>query len=85
MNPKVKVHLSTIRDLFEMLFEKFLNDIETKNYESVIFTHFLENMSDKYTDRHSSQEIVRDFLAGMTDQYFITNCPEHLRPKMNNL
>ncbi len=85
MNPKVKVHLNSIRKLFEILFEKFLNDIETKNNESVIFTHFLENMSFKYIDRHSPQEIVRDFLAGMTDQYFIMNCPKHLRPKENNL
>jgi len=85
MNPKVKVHLNTIRELFEMLFDRFLNDIETRNNESVIFTHFLENMSHKYIDRHSSQEIVRDFLAGMTDQYFIMNCPKHLRPKENNL
>jgi dGTPase len=85
MNPKVKEHLGTIRRLFEMLFERFLNDIETKNNESVIFTHFLENMSHKYIDHHSSQEIVRDFLAGMTDQYFIMNCPKHLRPKKNNV
>lgn len=85
MNPKVKVHLKTIRELFEILFDRFLNDIETRNNESVIFTHFLENMSHKYIDRHSSQEIVRDFLAGMTDQYFIMNCPKHLRPKENNL
>jgi len=85
MNPKVKVHLNTIRRLFELLFDRFLNDIETRNNESVIFTHFLENMSHKYIDRHSSQEIVRDFLAGMTDQYFIMNCPKHLRPKENNL
>jgi dGTPase len=85
MNPKVKVHLNTIRELFKLLFDRFLNDIETRNNESVIFTHFLENMSQKYIDRHSSQEIVRDFLAGMTDQYFIMNCPKHLRPKENNL
>jgi len=85
MNPKVKVHLNTIRELFEMLFDRFLNDIDTRNNESVIFTHFLENMSFKYIDRHSPQEIVRDFLAGMTDQYFIMNCPKHLRPKENNL
>jgi len=85
MNPKVKFHLNSIRKLFEILFERFLNDIETKNNESVIFTHFLENMSFKYIDRHSPQEIVRDFLAGMTDQYFIMNCPKHLRPKENNL
>jgi dGTPase len=85
MNPKVKVHLNTIGELFGMLFERFLNDIETKNHESVIFTHFLEDMSHNYIDQHSFQEIVRDFLAGMTDQYFIMNCPEHLRPKKKNL
>lgn len=85
MNPKVKKHLGTIRDLFEMLYERFLRDIETQNNDSVIFTHFLENMSHKYIDRHSPQEIVRDFLAGMTDQYFIMNCPMHLRPKSNHL
>jgi dGTPase len=85
MNPKVKIHLNTIHELFEMLFERFLNDTETKNHESVIFTHFLEDMAETYIDQHSSQEIVRDFLAGMTDQYFLMNCPEHLRPKNRNL
>lgn len=85
MNPKVKIHLNTIRDLFEMLFERFLNDIRKNNHESVIFTHFLENMSPKYIERHFPQEIVRDFLAGMTDQYFLMNCPKHLRPKKNSM
>ena len=85
MNAKVKKHLGTIRDLFEMLFERFLSDIETQNFDSVIFTQFLENMSHQYIDNHSPQEIVRDFLAGMTDQYFIMNCPKHLRPKSNSL
>jgi dGTP triphosphohydrolase len=23
---------------------------------------------------------VRDFISGMTDQYFLNQCPEHLRP-----
>lgn len=85
MNPRVKEHLGTIRRLFEMLFERFLNDIETQNHESVIFSQFLENMSPGYINGHCSQEIVRDFLAGMTDQYFIMNCPKHLRPEKNNL
>ncbi len=81
MNPKVKKHLETIRELFEFLFEKFYNDIETKNRQSVIFSSFLKDMSPDYIESHSPQEIVRDFLAGMTDQYFIMNCPEHMRPE----
>lgn len=85
MNPKIKRHLATIHKLFEILFEKFLEDIETQNRKSVIFTHFLKGMAPDYTDQHGSPEIVRDFLAGMTDQYFIMNCPEHMRPAKNSI
>jgi len=24
---------------------------------------------------------VRDFIAGMTDRFFLEQCPKHLRPK----
>ncbi|MFO8082876.1 MAG: HD domain-containing protein [Desulfobacterales bacterium] len=85
MNPKVKIHLERIRKLFELLFEKFLNDIEIQNHKSVIFRSFLKDMSPGYIESHSAQEIVRDFLAGMTDQYFIMNCPEHMRPEKSSI
>jgi dGTPase len=81
LNPNIKRHLDIIRSLFEMLFEKYLTDIETKNHESVIFHGFLSDMSEDYFERHRKEEIVRDFIAGMTDQYFLRQCPEHLQPK----
>ena len=81
MNPKIKKHLDTIRKLFEILFEKYLDDIEKENHSSVIFTRFLKDMSEKYIKSHSKEEIVRDFIAGMTDQYFLRQCPEKMRPK----
>ncbi|MCK7507689.1 MAG: hypothetical protein MZV70_29010 [Desulfobacterales bacterium] len=37
-------------------------------------------MSADYLDRHQPAEVVRDFIAGMTDQYFLDLCPECLRP-----
>ena len=37
-------------------------------------------MSDDYVDRHTHEEIVRDFIAGMTDQYFLRQCPQDMRP-----
>jgi dGTPase len=80
MNPAVKEHLQTIRDLFRCLFERYLTDLERDNRTSVIFRNFLENMSPVYTERHSPAEIVRDFIAGMTDRYFIDQCPPELRP-----
>ena len=82
MNPEIKKHTGLIKKLFAMLFEKYLDDIETENRTSVIFTGFLEDMSEDYIKSHCKEEIVRDFIAGMTDHYFLRQCPEKLRPKM---
>ena len=81
LNPKIKNHWSTIKSLFTILFERYLEDIENENRASVIFTGFLEDMSNIYTGNHTNVEIVRDFIAGMTDQYFLRQCPENIRPK----
>jgi len=37
-------------------------------------------MSEDYTKNHCKAEIVRDFIAGMTDKYFLRQCPESMRP-----
>jgi len=81
LNPKIKNHWSTIKSLFTILFERYLEDIENENRASVIFSGFLEDMSNVYTGSHTDAEIVRDFMAGMTDQYFLRQCPEDIRPK----
>ena len=81
MNPKIKTHTAAIKKLFEILFEQYFNDIETENRSSVIFNGFLKDMSEDYINNHSKEEIVRDFIAGMTDQYFLRQCPQHMRPK----
>jgi dGTPase len=38
-------------------------------------------MSHEYLETTAPPEIVRDFIAGMTDQYFLRHAPEHLRPR----
>ena len=81
MNPEIKKHTALIKKLFAILFEKYLDDIETENRTSVIFTGFLEDMSEDYIKNHCKEEIVRDFIAGMTDHYFLRQCPEKLRPE----
>lgn len=79
-NPKIKIHTDTIQTLFTILFERYLKDIEKENQSSVIFSNFLKGMSKTYVQTHTKGEIVRDFMAGMTDQYFLRQCPENLRP-----
>ena len=81
MNPQIKKHLNAIKQIVEMLFERYIKDIENKNRSSVIFTHFLHDMSEEYIENHCKEEIVRDFIAGMTDQYFLRQCPQSMRPE----
>jgi dGTPase len=85
LNLKIKTHLSTIKQLFEVLFVRFLADVEQENHSSVIFHQFLRGMSQKYITSHRHAEIVRDFIAGMTDQYFLSRCPAELKPEFQRM
>jgi dGTPase len=81
LNPKIKKNYQNIRQLFELLFERYLSDIRRGNRSSAIFSAFLKDKSDQYIESHQHEEIVRDFIAGMTDRFFIRQCPDNMRPK----
>ena len=53
------------------LFDKYLNDIENNNKRSVIFKLFLNKQDNKYLNNTSDKRKVIDFIAGMTDEFFI--------------
>ncbi|MCD1296017.1 phosphohydrolase [Methanocella sp. CWC-04] len=73
-NPRVKTQARKIEKMFGMLFDTFLDDLKTQNTGSKIFTHYLDNFNDgsraDYIDTTGDPIIVRDFIAGMTDEYF---------------
>ena len=81
LNPGIKKNLQNIQHLFELLFERYLTDLRRENRSSVIFSSFLHDKSSQYIENHRREEIVRDFIAGMTDRFFLQQCPETLRPK----
>jgi dGTPase len=80
LNPRTKWFSDTIRVCFEHLYEAYLGDIQRQNHASLIFRGFLENMSGAYVEQHEPAEIVRDFISGMTDNFFLEQCPPELRP-----
>ncbi|NVM21214.1 MAG: HD domain-containing protein [Desulfobacterales bacterium] len=80
LNPKIKPGAGKINHLFKVLLEGYLKDLEEGNEEAIIFREYLHDMCDDYKDNTSAAEIVRDFIAGMTDQYFLRQCPQELRP-----
>lgn len=81
MNHRVKKQTPKIKIMFQLLFEKYLHDLETENHDSDIDKEFLTGMSPDYRDRTSKAAAVRDFIAGMTDEYFLTQCHRHLIPQ----
>ena len=81
MNKKVKQQTPKIRLMFELLFEKYFRDLETGNQDSDIQRGFLDGMSPEYKEQTPPAEIVRDFVAGMTDEYFLGQCQKYLIPQ----
>jgi dGTPase len=82
MNSRIKKHTRRIKKLFEMLFEIYLEDLNNRRESSAIFSQFLKDMKQNYIQNHQPAEIVRDFISGMTDQYFLDQCPETMRPEV---
>jgi dGTPase len=85
MNSRIKKHTRRIKKLFEMLFETYLADMKNQRESSVIFKQFLKDMKQNYIQCHQPAEIVRDFISGMTDQYFLDQFPEQLRPHIESI
>jgi dGTPase len=79
-NIKVKEQNHKIRLMFELLFEKYIKDLETGNEDSDIYSGYLDGMSSEYRDQTPAAGIVRDFVAGMTDEYFLSQCHKNLVP-----
>lgn len=53
------------------LFDKYLKDLENHNKRSLIYTVFIDKIDNKNYLKNSNKQIVIDFLAGMTDEYFV--------------
>lgn len=63
---------------FKALYDKYYNDLNEKKYESSIYTEFLNNMNQDYIKSTKIERIIIDYIAGMTDDYFINKYQELL-------
>lgn len=78
---RVKGETGKIRRMFHLLFEQYLEDLESSNEKSAIYRGFLEGMSARYLEQTPPAGIVRDFIAGMTDKYFLGQCRKNFFPE----
>jgi dGTPase len=80
-SPQVnEIYYETVKPMFDMLYERFLNDVKAKDYSSYIFRHhyFYAYLSQNYLDIGLNldndidcNDLVADYIASMTDDYFV--------------
>ena len=71
MNPAIKKDFPKIQNCYRVLFETYLDQVVKMETASEIFTEMLASMDSCYMEKHAPAEITRDFIAGMTDDYFL--------------
>jgi dGTPase len=84
-NPLVKQQTHKVKLMFELLFDQYLRDLAEGNGASDLFREFLDGMADAYRERTPHVVIVRDFIAGMTDDYFLNHCHKRLIPQIKSI
>jgi len=66
-----KKRLKEIENMFNIIFEHYLNDLNNKNLNSNIYKLFLNEMNEEYINNNDNVRIIIDYIAGMTDDFFI--------------
>lgn len=69
-NPLKSTQDNKIKNMFDVLFEIYLNDLEKDKNESSITNFYIKTMDQDYLDKTSKPKIVCDYIAGMTDDFF---------------
>lgn len=81
MHPKLKVESAKIRRSYRILFDMLFDELEKNMHHSFIWTHFLHNKSESYLETTSHVQMVVDYIAGMTDSYFVRTLEKLAVPK----
>jgi len=68
----LKVESQKISSGYKLLLDYLLEDFEKRGEESDLYVHFLHSKEEKYIQENSREQYTIDFIAGMTDNYFVT-------------
>lgn len=82
-NPRKEDREELFVDMFEMLYNALLKDL--KNKTGRITSEFVQKVNKKYIKENSPERIVINYMAGMTDDYFMTEYKLHFLPKTREL
>ncbi len=70
-NPAFKPDYDKIHLCYVRLFNHYLEQLEKDSEGSEVGRNILHSMSEEYLHSHSPAAVVRDYIAGMTDDFFL--------------
>ncbi|MDD3656909.1 MAG: HD domain-containing protein [Atribacterota bacterium] len=74
-NKLLKREREKIKTAFFCLFNHFVQDVKEKKIDSIVFQEWILNRGEdrgkKYLSEYAPEEVVIDYLASMTDRYFL--------------
>ena len=73
-NELITINRTKIERLFNMIFDEILRDLQTENLSAPVFKDHLMPISTYYPGylkKSGPEQVVVDYIAGMTDRYFI--------------
>ena len=69
--------------IFEFLFDKLLDILNKEDKNQDIYKIYLNSMSKEYLKNTSNERKVIDYIAGMTDEYFLNEYKKYKKYDMN--
>lgn len=83
-----RTYTESIQPMFHTMYDKLLADVKAKDESSIIYKHHIEFVKEStatygyktYLDTTSPEQMVVDYIASMTDDYFV-DLFEYLFPK----
>lgn len=69
-NSKKMTENSKIKNMFRIMFETYLAQVNSKDQSSRIYGEHLKHMSTGYLENSTIAQMVIDYMAGMTDHFF---------------
>jgi dGTPase len=71
LNPAIKQGLGKITDCYRVLFASCLEQFAKQERQAEMYANFLQEQGQEYFAGRQPAEMARDFIAGMTDAYFL--------------
>lgn len=80
-HPRLKVESKKIKRAYRYLFEYFLKEKRAPADSSLIWSEFLHDKPKNYLEMTNDTQKVTDYIAGMTDHYFVRTLEKVLVPQ----